>query len=291
MSHTTSIPPGTLFLVATPIGNLQDITLRALEILKYVDYIAAEDTRKSRVLLNHFGINKPLISLHAHNENERSSELLSKLTEGANIALISDAGTPLISDPGAYLVQEARKQAITVSPIPGPCAAIAALSASGIPCNHFLFYGFLPAQSQARRKILATFEDTSHPVVFYEAPHRILSLLEDIKNVFETERLISFAKEITKQFEYFFSGSPDEALAWLNEESARQKGEFVVILDSKPKKVEEESNSLNFSSSLESLLKTLLKSLPLKQAVQIATEISGIKKNVVYALALKQDKI
>lgn len=285
MSNSTSIPPGTLFLVATPIGNLKDITLRALEILKLVDCIAAEDTRKSRVLLNHFGINKPLISLHAHNENVRTAELLEKLTQGVNIALISDAGTPLISDPGAYLVQEARKKSILVTPIPGPCAAIAALSASGIPCNNFFFYGFLPAQSQSRRKILETFIDTHHPVVFYEAPHRILSLLEDMQTIFESERVIGFAKEITKQFEYFFSGSAGEAINWIKEESGRQKGEFVVILSAKSIKAEEES--LHFSSSIEELLKVLLKSLPLKQAVQLATEISKQKKNSVYDLALQ----
>jgi 16S rRNA (cytidine1402-2'-O)-methyltransferase len=288
MNNSTSIPSGTLFLVATPIGNLQDITLRAIEVLKLVHYVAAEDTRKSRVLLNNFGINKPLISLHAHNENERTSALLEKLLQGSNIALISDAGTPLISDPGAYLVQEARKHKISVTPIPGPCAAIAALSASGIPCNNFFFFGFLPPQSSARRKVLETFQDTLYPVVFYEAPHRILALLDDIKTVFESNRLIGFAKEITKQFEYFFSGSAEEAIAWINEEAGRQKGEFVVILAGKSKKIDEDKESGNFSSSLESLLKTLLKSLPLKQAVQLATEISGEKKNTVYALALKQ---
>lgn len=286
----TSIPSahfGTLFLVATPIGNLQDITLRALEILKSVDTIAAEDTRKSNILLQHFCISKPLLSLHAYNEEERSLQLIEKLQQGANIALISDAGTPLISDPGWHLVQQARENGITVIPIPGPCALIAALSASGLPCNHFFFFGFLPSHASARKKILKTFQDSSYTTVFYEAPHRILGLLEDMQSIFEPERLMGFAKEITKRFEFFFSGKVEDAIAWLKAEPEHQKGEFVVMLSGKSKKAEEQEEAVMIPLSLETLLKTLLKSLPLKQAVQLTAEICGERKNSVYELALK----
>ncbi len=282
----TSIP-GTLFLVATPIGNLQDITLRALDILKSVDYIAAEDTRKSNILLQHFGINKPLLSLHAHNEISRSHQLLEKLEQGAKIALISDAGTPLISDPGLPLVQQAREKGIAVTPIPGACALIAALSASGFSCNHFFFFGFLPAQSQARRKILTSFQSTPYTTIFYEAPHRILDLFEDMQSIFEEERIVGFAKEISKRFEFFFSGTFKEALAWLTLEPEHQKGEFVVMLTGKPTNTSETTEEISINIPLESLLKKLLSSLSLKQAVTLATDISGEKKNTVYALALK----
>lgn len=289
MATITSIPSSTsfgkLFLVATPIGNMKDITLRALEILQHVDLIAAEDTRRSRVLLQHFGLSKSMLSLHAHNENTRSQQLVEKLQEGLNIALISDAGTPLISDPGFTLVQQVRKQGISVIPIPGPCAVIAALSASGLPCDHFFFAGFLPAQSSARQKVLLAFQETPYTTVFYEAPHRILALFEDMKTIMGGDRQVGFAKEITKVFEHFFSGTIDEAITWLTIESEHQKGEFVVMLTGKSILTNtKESDTIHLTLPL--LLKSLLKSLPLKQAVQIAAEISGEKKNKVYTMAL-----
>jgi 16S rRNA (cytidine1402-2'-O)-methyltransferase len=209
MTQITSSPQttfGKLFLVATPIGNMKDITLRALEVLKTVDLVAAEDTRRSRVLLQHFGISKPMLSLHAHNEESRSQQVLEKLRSGLNIALISDAGTPLISDPGYPLVTLLRQENIDVIPLPGPCALIAALSASGLPCDHFFFAGFLPAQSANRKKALKTYQDTPHTTIFYEAPHRILALFKDMLAIFGDDRKVGFAKELTKIFEHFFSG-------------------------------------------------------------------------------------
>lgn len=290
MTTITSIPStsfGQLFLVATPIGNMKDITLRALEILQFVDLIAAEDTRRSRILLAHFGLSKPLLSLHAFNEESRSQEILNKLTAGMNIALISDAGTPLISDPGFTLVRLIKQHGIKVVPIPGPCALIAALSASGLPCDQFLFEGFLPAQSKARQKKLLSLKDSSATTIFYEAPHRILALFEDMKTVFGDNRLISFAKEITKVFEYFFTGNIADAITWLTAEPEHQKGEFVVILSGKPvTETVDESKDTHISISSQTLLVTLLKSLPLKQAVQLASEITGEKKNKLYSLAL-----
>jgi 16S rRNA (cytidine1402-2'-O)-methyltransferase len=285
MASRTSIPSvpfGQLFLVATPIGNMKDITLRALEILKFVDLVAAEDTRRSKILLQHYGLSKPLLSLHAHNEDHRIAQILEKLQEGLNIALISDAGTPLISDPGFTLVQKIRQENMTVIPIPGSCALIAALSASGLPCDQFFFAGFLPAQSSARKKSLKVFEAFSHTVIFYEAPHRILALFKDMLTIYGNERKVAFAKEITKIFEHFFLGTIEEAITWLTSVPEHQKGEFVVMLSGVPVKEIQESASL----STENILKILLKTLPLKQAVQVATEMTGEKKNKVYALAL-----
>lgn len=287
MTRTTSIastPFGQLFLIATPIGNMKDITLRAIEILTSVDLILAEDTRHSRILLQHLGISKPMLSLHAYNENNRSQPILEKLHSGLNIALISDAGTPLISDPGFPLVQHVRQHAIRVIPIPGPCALITALCASGLPCDHFFFSGFLPAQSKARQKALQAFQEVSYTTVFYEAPHRILALFEDMRHVFNNQRQVAFAKELTKVFEHFFSGTIDEAITWLTEKPEHQKGEFVVILSGKP--IIEAEAPTTLSLSISSVLTPLLASLPLKQAVQLTTEITGEKKNIIYALAL-----
>lgn len=295
--HHFSLAPGKLYIIPTPIGNRQDITLRALEILRSVDSIAAEDTRHSRALLQHYGISKPLFSLHQSNEDSRSLVILEKLQQGLNIALVSDAGTPLISDPGFPLVQRAREQGITVIPLPGPCALITALSASGLPCDHFLFEGFLPASRQARKTRLQQLQHQFHTthisytLVFYEAPHRILALFKDIQAVFGDDYRMAFAKELTKVFEHFFLGNISEAITWLEEQSEHQKGEFVVMLPGKPAitSVNPDNADIpsdNISINLTALLKILLTSLPLKQAVQLAMEISGEKKNKVYSLAL-----
>lgn len=295
MLNITSIPYthfGQLFLVATPIGNRQDITLRALDVLKSVDEIAAEDTRHTRILLQHYGISKPLFSLHEHNEESRAASIIEKLRAGKNIALVSDAGTPLISDPGFILVQQIRKAGLNVISIPGPCALITALSASGLPCDHFFFAGFLPAQKRSRQKALMVFENTPYTTVFYEAPHRILDLFEDMEKLFGSERQVAFAKELTKVFEKYFLGSIAEAIDWLKSAPEHQKGEFVVMLSGKAaQKTDESLESKTLSVSLESLLKTLLKSLPLKQAAQMASEITGEKKNAVYAMALEIAKV
>jgi len=281
MTYLTSTGFGKLFLVATPIGNLKDITLRAVETLQNVDLIAAEDTRHSHILLNHLGIKKPLLSLHSHNENTRSSEIIEKLKNGLNIALISDAGTPLISDPGYTLVRLARENHLDVIPIPGACALIAALSASGLSCGTFFFAGFAPVHTQARQNYLKNFSTTDYTLIFYEAPHRILDFIEDAYTVFEQKKSVVLAKEITKTFECFFSGSLADAIIWLKEAPEHQKGEFVVMFSGT-----QASNSDPFEQSIENVLKPLLKALPLKQAVQLAAEITGQKKNKIYAQAL-----
>lgn len=281
----SSKPLGTLYVVATPIGNLGDITLRALEILKSVDAIAAEDTRHTSGLLSHFGISKKLIAVHEHNEQQSAEKLLVQLKNGENIALVTDAGTPAVSDPGAAVVNVVRKAGIKVVPIPGVSAVIAALSASGIMQNGFLFYGFLPASGAARRKVLAGLKSQAVTLVFYEAPHRIVECVEDIADVLGGERQLTFAREITKTFETFYTCPADLASAWLQVDTNQQRGEFVLLLE--PAAVVELQE---ISEETQRVLKCLLAELPLKQAVALATEITSEKKNTLYefALALKQ---
>lgn len=269
---------GTLYIVATPIGNRDDITIRALRILNSVDLILAEDTRHSLPLLTALGIKNKLAAYHAHNESEKSNSFLNQLLEGKNLALISDAGTPLISDPGFPLVQLARKHQISVVPIPGPCAVITALSAAGIPCDSFTFVGFLPAKQHARREKLAELLEYKHSVVFYESTHRILECLEDIAFVSHPERALVLAKELTKSYERFASGSVKEIITWLQEEPARTKGEFVLILP--PEETAEPE------MAHEALLTLLLAELPLKQAVSLACKITNGNKNDLYEQAL-----
>jgi 16S rRNA (cytidine1402-2'-O)-methyltransferase len=272
---------GVLYIVATPIGNLQDITLRAIEILKTVDVIAAEDTRHSASLLQQYAIAKPLLSLHDHNENERVSQLLQQLQSGKTIALISDAGTPLISDPGYQLVRQARIQGIKVVPIPGACAVIAALSASGLAADRFTFEGFLPAKSQARLQRLMQLKNESRTMIFYEAPHRILTLLQDFQKVFGEEREAVLARELTKMFETIRLGKLEELTEWVAGDLNQQRGELVVLLAGKAEKSVEEI------VSVEVVLAELLKELPLKKAVEITVKITGEKKNTVYEKALQ----
>ncbi len=223
----THLPHGTLYIVPTPIGNLEDITLRALRILKEVDLIAAEDTRHTRNLLNHFGISTPLISYYREKEAERSEEILLRLQEGKNIALVSDAGTPAISDPGAVVVRQAHDLGFTVVPLPGPSALTTALSGSGISSTGFLFLGFLPAKVGQRRKALAAIASSDYPVVFYESPHRIDVFLADALDILG-ERQAFWARELTKNFEDLQSGTLSDLLAKSNE--GRNRGEFVVII-------------------------------------------------------------
>jgi 16S rRNA (cytidine1402-2'-O)-methyltransferase len=276
---------GTLYVVATPIGNLGDITVRALEILKSVQAIAAEDTRHTSGLLSHFGISKKLIAVHEHNEQQSAEKLLLKLKSGENIALVTDAGTPGISDPGALVVGLVRKAGVKVVPIPGVSAVIAALSASGITQNGFLFYGFLPASGAARRKVLESLKSHMVTLVFYEAPHRIVECVADIASVLGGERQLTFAREITKTFETFYTCASSEASAWLQADANQQRGEFVLLIEAAPV-----INSQEISEEAQRVLKCLLAELPLKQAVALATEITNLKKNDLYefALALKQ---
>jgi len=273
---------GLLYVVATPIGNLSDITLRALEILKSVDAIAAEDTRHTSGLLSHFGISKKLIAVHEHNEHQSAEKLLAQLQAGENIALVTDAGTPGISDPGAVVVDFVRKSGIRVVPIPGASAVIAALSASGIAQNGFLFHGFLPASGAARRKALEVLKVQTVTLVFYEAPHRIVDSIVDMAAVLGAERRITIARELTKTFETIHSCALQDAEAWLQADANQQRGEFVLLVEAAAIK---DANEI--SEETVRVLKLLLAELPLKQAVKLATEITGEKKNVLYELALK----
>lgn len=272
---------GLLYVVATPIGNLGDITLRALDILKTVDAIAAEDTRHTSGLLAHFGISKKLIAVHEHNEHQSAEKLLKQLQAGESIALVTDAGTPGISDPGAIVVDFVRKAGIKVVPIPGASAVIAALSASGIVQNGFTFHGFLPASGSSRRKVLELLKAHSVTLVFYEAPHRIVESIADMAAVLGAERRITIAREITKTFETMHSCALQDAPAWLLADANQQRGEFVLLVEALPVKAIEE-----ISAETLRVLKLLLADLPLKQAVKLATEITNEKKNVLYELAL-----
>ena len=278
---------GTLYVVATPIGNLGDITLRAIETLKSADAIAAEDTRHTSGLLSHFGISKKLIAVHEHNEQQSAEKLLVQLKSGDNIALVTDAGTPGISDPGAIVVKVVREAGIKVVPIPGVSAVVAALSASGITQNGFYFHGFLPASGAARRKILEQLKLQTVTLVLYEAPHRIVECVEDLAKVLGENRKITFCRELTKTFETIYTCLLNEASAWLQADSNQQRGEFVLLIEAAPIVEVEE-----ISAEAQRVLKCLLAELPLKQAVALATEITNLKKNDLYefALALKQAK-
>lgn len=273
---------GTLYVVATPIGNLGDMTLRAIETLENVDAIAAEDTRHTAGLLAHFGLSKKLIAVHEHNENQAAEKLLTLLKNGENIALVTDAGTPGISDPGAVVVDAVRGAQIKVVPIPGVSAVIAALSASGIIQNGFYFHGFLPASGAARRKTLEGLKSIAVTLVLYEAPHRIVECVEDIAKVLGEARRMTFARELTKTFETIYTCPAGQAGAWLQADANHQRGEFVLLIEAA---VIEETQEI--SEEVQRVLKCLLADLPLKQAVTLATEITQLKKNNLYELALK----
>lgn len=272
----------TLYVVATPIGNLQDITLRALEVLKTVDVVAAEDTRHTSHLLSHFAIQKKLIAVHEHNEQKSAQILLERLRAGESIALVTDAGTPGISDPGAIVVDVLREAGVKVVPVPGASAVIAALSASGITANGYVFYGFLPASGSQRRKTLEALKGYSSTLVFYEAPHRIIECVEDLAKVLGGERRITIARELTKTFETFHRCVLQDAKGWLESDPNQQRGEFVLLVEAAA--VVEEAD---ISEDAERILRLLLADLPLKQAVKLATEITGVKKNILYEFALK----
>ena len=272
----------TLYVVATPIGNLQDISLRALDVLKTVDAIAAEDTRHTSRLLSHFAIQKKLIAVHEHNEQKSAQLLLERLQSGESIALVTDAGTPGISDPGAIVVDVLREAGVNVVPVPGASAVIAALSASGITATGFMFHGFLPASGSQRRKSLEDLKAYSCTLVFYEAPHRIIECVEDLAKVLGGERRVTIARELTKTFETFHRCALQDAKIWLESDPNQQRGEFVLLVEAAI--VVEEAD---ISEDAERVLRLLLADLPLKQAVKLATEITGVKKNILYEFALK----
>lgn len=277
--------PGILYIVATPIGNLEDLSPRAQKILSQVDKIAAEDTRHSQYLLNHFQIQTPTLSLHDFNETQRTEQILDLLSEGHNIALISDAGTPLISDPGYRLVATAQQNNIRVVPIPGPCALIAALSAAGLPTNSFIFAGFLPAKTHARQKALEDLKNQSHTLIFYESPHRVIETIADMIAVFGPQRRATITRELTKNYETIKQGTLLELDQWLTQDHNQQKGEFVILITG----VTKQESDLKQQQAL-AILKILLAELPVSQAVKLATKITEEKKSWLYeqALALTQ---
>jgi 16S rRNA (cytidine1402-2'-O)-methyltransferase len=265
---------GTLYVVATPIGNLEDTSARAIRILGEVDVIACEDTRHTRKLLDRYGISRPLVSYHEHNEQPRALELLADLQAGKNIALVSDAGTPLIADPGYRLVEQARRHGIVVSPVPGPAALIAALSASGLPTDSFLFHGFLPAKQGQRRKLLTELKTLPATLVFYEAPHRILDTLEDIAATLG-ERQVVLARELTKIHEEFLRGTPQELRLALSER-ASVKGEITVMV------ARGESSEVD-DTPLDAAVKKLIEAgVPRMEALKTVARQRGLSKRDVY---------
>ena len=279
---TVASNPGILYVVATPIGNLGDMVPRAVETLQTVALIAAEDTRHSSRLLSHFDIKTPCIAYHDHSDDTRVDQLVARLQGGESIALISDAGTPLVSDPGYRLVRSARQTGIQIVPIPGACAMIAALSAAGLPSDRFAFEGFLPAKQVARCAQLQSLAADLRTLIFYEAPHRILETLQDMAQVFGAEREVVMARELTKTFESFHRCPLGEAHDWLLADANRQRGEFVLLVEAAPP-AEDDADA----REAERVLQLLLADLPLKQAVKLAVDITGGKKNALYQLALQ----
>jgi len=268
-------------VVATPIGNLEDISPRALHSLAHADAIAAEDTRVTARLLEHHRLQGKLIAVHAHNEQRAADSIVEQLARGRIVALVTDAGTPAISDPGAMVVKKARAAGFRVIPIPGPNAAVTALSAAGIADGAFLFAGFLPAKPGPRRKALERLGTLPHTLVFYEAPHRVVECVEDMSRALGPERVLVIARELTKLFEQIHRCVLGEAAAWLREDADRQRGEFVLIAEGAAAR--SESAKLDW----ERVLTTLLAELPLAHAVKLACKLTGAKKNAVYARALQ----
>jgi 16S rRNA (cytidine1402-2'-O)-methyltransferase len=272
--------PGTLYVVATPIGNLDDIGVRAIETLRAVDVIAAEDTRHSGVLLRHLGITTHMVSLHEHNEERRAPALVERLQAGDAVALISDAGTPLVSDPGFRLVNMARSAGIAVSPVPGACALIAALSASGISAARFTFEGFLPATASARRTALAALVGEPRTMIFYESPRRVSALLADMIAVFGTDRPGALCRELTKQYETITSATLGKLGEWLGEDDNHRRGEFVVVVAGNPGDVEDACRPEWVAA-----VRELREVMPLKQAARIIASATGARSQVLYRLA------
>ena len=280
---TLQTKPGKLYIVATPIGHLGDISLRAIDTLKVVDRIAAEDTRHSLGLLKHLGIEKPLVALHEHNEREQAEKLLAFVEDGHTLALISDAGTPLISDPGYHLVQLAHQLGIQVVPIPGACSIITALSASGLPTDRFVFEGFLSAKATARRKQLEKLATETRTLIFFEAPHRILETVAAMQACFGEQRLAVVARELTKTFETIRMGTLSELEAWMKSDAMQQRGEFVVLVAGQTLEPIKDA----IPPEALQVLKILLSELSVKQATGLAAKITGVSKGLLYEMALK----
>jgi 16S rRNA (cytidine1402-2'-O)-methyltransferase len=280
-SESLSNLPAKLYIVATPIGNISDITYRAIETLQQVDVIAAEDTRHSGKLLSHYQIKKPMFPLHDHNERERGKVLIEKIKAGQSVALISDAGTPLISDPGYHLVNECREKGVDVVPIPGACATIAALSAAGLPTDRFSFEGFLPAKEKGKQDKLNALLEETRTMVFYESPRRIIDTVQQIVNTLGADRKCVIARELTKTFESFYALPAQEMLEWLKEDSNHCRGEFVLMV----------AGAIADTEAIPQValntLTLLKEQLPLKKAAALTAQIHTQKKNDLYKWGLE----
>jgi len=278
-----SVIAGSLYLVATPIGNLADITQRAISVLDQVDIIAAEDTRHSQRLLSHLGINSRLLAYHEHNEEAVTPRLLDELESGSSIALISDAGTPLISDPGYRLVSQAHDRGVAVVPVPGVCAAIAALSAAGLATDAFSFEGFPPAKQGARQHFFESLAERQQTMIFYVSCHRIIETLKDMRTVFGGDRRVGFSRELTKTFETIKRMPLAELVNWVEADENQRKGEMVLVVEGN---TDEQSNT----GQVDQYLSILLDELPLKQSVKLVVKLTGEHKNDVYKRALELKK-
>ncbi|MFA6067824.1 16S rRNA methyltransferase [Janthinobacterium lividum] len=274
-------PIATLYIVATPIGNVTDISLRALHLLSIADAVACEDTRNTAHLLTRFGLNKPLIAAHQHNEREVAQTLIARLHAGERIALVSDAGTPAVSDPGARIVDAVRAAGLRVLPLPGPSAAITAISASGLLNDQFYFVGFLPAKAKQRENMLHSLRSVTATMIFYEAPHRILDCATALVEAFEPTRQVVFARELTKMFEEIHRCPLSEAESWIRADAHREKGEFVVLLEGATEAQDAED------VEAERILNILLAECSVKQAANLTAQITGRKKNALYERALQ----
>ena len=278
---------GRLYVVATPIGNLGDLSPRAREILQTCSLIAAEDTRRTGILLKHFGIQTPQLSLHGHNEEHRTGQVIERLRQGASVALVSDAGTPAISDPGFALTRAAAAEGFEIIAVPGPCAAIAALSIAGLPTDRFCFEGFLPARGAARRRRLEALAAEERTLVLYEAPHRVREMLEDCAAIFGMERGAVAVREITKLHEAVYRGSLSELLRRADSDADFARGEIVLLVAGAAPAAREEGGADGHGGSLDRVLTPLLAELPLKQAARLAAHITGIRDNEAYKRALQ----
>jgi len=283
------VAPGTLYVVATPLGNLRDVTFRAVDVLGGVDTIAAEDTRVTGVLLRHYGIATRPLSLHEHNESARATQIVAQLGAGRSIALVSDAGTPAVSDPGARLVRAVRDAGFPVVPIPGANAAIAAISAAGLAAGEFLFLGFLPKAAKARRELLAAVARLPVALVVYEAPHRVRDTVAHLGAALAGERVLVVAREVTKKFESITRTTLAEAPAWFDADPNHERGEFVLLVDAPP---EHQAVPGESALDLRRLLVALVAELPPARAARVAAAVTGLPRDAIYAqaLALKSER-
>lgn len=282
----SEVVTGTLYVVATPIGNLQDISARALQVLGQVSLIAAEDTRHSARLLEHFAVRTPMTACHDHNERSGSEALVQRLLAGDDLALISDAGTPLVSDPGFHLVRQARQAGVRVVPVPGACAAIAALSAAGLPSDRFVFEGFLPARSGARTARLQTLAAETRTLIFYEAPHRVLDSVMAMAEVFGAQRRAVLARELTKTYETIKDAPLGELAAWIAADNDQQRGECVLLVEG----VDDKAGRDMVDAESQRVLMLLAAELPLKKAAALTAQITGARKNLLYQWGLEQGR-